>query len=95
MDNEKHSTMFGESADIGKEAGTTFSLADGEVTGINRELVKGRKIIQDWRHRDWPEGVLSQVTVMLRKVQEGTKVTVTHTNIPHDKVEQTQNRWIG
>ena len=38
----------GETAEMGIEPGSEFSLWDGSITGKNIELIPGKKIVQEW-----------------------------------------------
>lgn len=37
----------------------------GHVSGINVDLVPGKRIVQAWRHQDFPEGVYSMAAFEL------------------------------
>lgn len=44
------------------EKGGKFSLFGGNITGEFRELVPGKKIVQYWRYKQWPDQHFSEVT---------------------------------
>lgn len=44
------------------EKGGKFSLFGGNVSGEFRELVPGKKIVQYWRYKQWPDQHFSEVT---------------------------------
>ena len=54
-DSRKHTAFTGRPANISTKIGGTFSLGESagesDVTGINVDLVPGRRIVQAWRHR--------------------------------------------
>jgi len=58
-DSRKHTAFTGRQAIISKKIGGTFSIGESDVTGINVDLVPGRRIVQAWRHRRFPEGIFS------------------------------------
>ena len=58
-DSRKHSAFTGRQATISTKIGGTFSIGESDVTGINVDLVPGRRIVQAWRHRRFPEGIFS------------------------------------
>ncbi len=51
----------GKKAEISAEAGGSFSMFDGAITGRHVELVPGQRVVQAWRSQAWPEGVYSIV----------------------------------
>lgn len=44
------------------EKGGKFVLFGGNITGEFRELVPGKKIVQYWRYKQWPDQHFSEVT---------------------------------
>ena len=46
MDSDKHSRLTGSIAQIERNVGSEFSVYDGNIRGINLELVPDQKIIQ-------------------------------------------------
>ena len=97
MDSKKHSEFTGSQADISREAGGKISVYDGEIEGVNLELVPDKKIVQAWRYNDWPEGHFSRATFSFREVAGGTRLTFTQTGVPLEFLEDiTQGRlWIN
>jgi len=93
MDSDKHAEITGQDAKIGREVNTEFSAYDGHILGINVELQKDRRIVQKWRMKDWPENHHSMVTIVFRKVANGTKVTLTQAGVPGDKYAFIWEGW--
>ena len=56
-DSRKHSAVTGMRATISRKIGGTFSTSGNDVSGVNVDLVPGRRIVQAWRHQRFPEGV--------------------------------------
>jgi activator of HSP90 ATPase len=56
LDPRKHSEFTGSPATTSARVGATFTAWDGYITGKNLELVKGRKIVQEWKTTEWPDG---------------------------------------
>eukprot|EP00736_Rhodelphis_marinus_P004186 Rmarinus@m.7872 len=69
-------------AKVSANAGDDFMLLDGVITGSNVEMVRGKKIVQDWRMKDWPAGTMSRVDITLEKTSEGTKLKLTQKGVP-------------
>jgi activator of HSP90 ATPase len=66
MNSKKHSELTGSQARIDNKVGGKFSIYDGDIEGVNLELVPDQKIVQSWRYSDWPEGHYSTVTFALK-----------------------------
>ena len=94
MDSKKHSTLVGAGAKISKKIGGRINVWDGDITGNNIELVKGKKIVQEWRYSDWPRGRVSIATFLFKKVKGGTKLIFTQKGIPEDKFTDIKQGWI-
>lgn len=47
--------------------GGKFSLFGGNITGSFEELEPGKKIVQKWRYKQWPEGIHSIVTMNIEE----------------------------
>jgi len=67
---------------------------DGYISGKNIELVPDKKIVQDWRAVDWPEGHFSRVAFELTPVPEGTRLDFTHIGIPEGEEASFEQGWI-
>ena len=93
-DSEKHTAVTGRKAKISKTVGGTFSTSGNDVTGINVDLVPGRRIVQAWRHRKFPEGIFSMATVTLTPTKDGgTELVLTHRGVPKDLIPETEESW--
>ena len=74
MDSKKHAAFTGGKADISRAIGGAIMVYDNYATGKNVELVPDKKIVQDWRAADWPEGWFSRVTFELTAVPAGARL---------------------
>lgn len=93
MDSKKHSKFTGSPAKINREVGGRFSIYDGDLVGLNLELVPDQKIIQSWRSSDWTEGHYSRATFSLKKVEQGTHLTFTQTGVPEEHYDDISQGW--
>lgn len=82
----------GEKANMIAEENTEFSMFDGAISGINLELIKGKKIVQRWYFDDQEEP--SIVSIILHSAKEGTSVELRHTNIPDEYYENITEGWV-
>ena len=85
----------GSTAQISKDAGGTFSLFGGIISGRNIELVPNERIVQAWRASDWPQGVYSAARFELRSQGKGTKLVFDHTGFPAGDAEHLAAGWKG
>lgn len=81
----------GEDVVMDESVGTEFSLWDGDVTGTNVEVVPCEKLVQHWYGGDWKKP--SILTIELLPVKEGTKVLLTHTDVPIEEENAFSEGW--
>ena len=90
---KKHSQLTGSNARITKKVGDKFSIYEGEIQGVNLELVPDRKIVQSWRYSDWPEGHYSKATFLLEESKGATKLIFTQTEVPEGLYQDVAQGW--
>jgi activator of HSP90 ATPase len=78
-------------AQMNTEAGSEFSLWEGDITGKNLEFVQDKKVVQEWYFGDQVEK--SIVTILIFPDREDSRVTVEHTNIPDDDFAAIADGW--
>ena len=94
LDSVVHSEMTGGEASMSDETGAQVSAWDGYITGRNLELVPGERIVQSWRTTQFTdEHEDSQVIVTLKAVEDGTLLTLEHTNVPDAQRSYEQGGW--
>ena len=81
----------GQPAVMEEKEGIEFSLWNGDIVGKNLEFEKNRKIVQEWYFGDQENP--SIVTILLIKTKKGTKVKLTHENIPDIAYENMKMGW--
>ena len=81
----------GHPAVMEEKEGIEFSLWDGDIAGKNLEFEKNRKIVQEWYFGDQEKP--SIVTLLLIKTKKGTKIKLTHENIPDMAYENMKMGW--
>jgi uncharacterized protein YndB with AHSA1/START domain len=93
-DSRKHSAFTGRKANISRKVGGTFTLGESDVTGVNVDLVPGRRIVQAWRHRRFPDGVFSMASFTLTPTADGgTELVLVHRGVPKDLIPETEQAW--
>lgn len=93
MDAKKHSAFTGAPVEISDSVGGALSAFGGAITGVNVELVPGKRIVQLWRAGDWPEGHYSTATFELNGSGNSTQLDFTQTGIPENKYDEIRKGW--
>src|SRR6266849_984319 len=94
LDSLAHSKMTGGEASMSDEIGAEVSAWDGYITGRNLELVPGERIVQSWRTTQFTdEHEDSTITVTLEEVEDGTLLTLVHSNVPDGQMSYEQGGW--
>ncbi len=95
LDSSEHSLFTGSPAEISPVEGGIFTAWDGYIKGITLELTPYSRILQAWRSEDFPlEAADSQLEVGLEEVPGGTRLTLTHSNLPDGQAEEFKQGWI-
>lgn len=86
LDSEGHSRMTGSPAQVTAHVGGSFDAWDGYISGKNLQLEPGKRIVQSWRGSSYKDSDGdSQIDVSFEPVEGGTKITLTHSNVPDDQ----------
>ncbi|MDO8428467.1 MAG: SRPBCC domain-containing protein [Candidatus Diapherotrites archaeon] len=93
MDSKQHSEFTESKCTISRKINGKISAYDGYIEGKNLELVKDKKIVQEWRASDWPEKHYSQASFELAKAKTGTQLKFTQTNVPKEQFEAISDGW--
>lgn len=80
-------------ATVDATKGGSFVLFGGNVVGKFMELVRGEKIVMEWRFKDWHEGHHSNVTILFKQKDDSTELKLTQTGIPESDFERTKTGW--
>ena len=98
MDAKKHALFTGASAVISRAINGSFISYNEEIFGVNIDLIQDRKILQNWRMKDWPEGHHAMLLIGIKEVKGGIKLSIVQKGIPsehYEKVMQTWNEFLG
>lgn len=89
-----HSAITGSPANVDGKVGGKFSAWDGYIFGSTLELTPDQRIVQAWRTSEFPDDAPdSRIEILLEEVTGGTKVTLTHSDMPEDQVESYRQGW--
>jgi uncharacterized protein YndB with AHSA1/START domain len=94
LDSLLHSEMTGGKASMSDAIDAEVSAWDGYITGRNLELVPGERIVQSWRTTQFTdEHEDSIITVTLEEVEDGTLLTLVHSDVPEGQTSYEQGGW--
>lgn len=94
LSSKEHSAMTGSAAKVQARVGGQFSAWDGYITGKTLELRAPSRIVQAWRTSEFaasdPD---SRVEIVLESIGGGTRLTLTHSDIPDGQAASYQSGW--
>lgn len=94
VDSKLHSKLTGQKAVISRKVGGQFSTRAGSVSGINVDLVSGKRIVQAWRTKEFPIGIFSMATFQLSRTKDGgTELVLTHRGVPKELIPAIEKDW--
>lgn len=93
-DAKAHSEFTGSPATTSDEVGAEFQAWDGYISGKNLELVKNKKIVQEWETTEWPKGYpRSRLEITLTAKEGGTELKMVHSKVPAEQVDEYTSGW--
>lgn len=95
LDSKGHAGMTGgKPATCSAVVGGAFTVWNGYIVGRNLALEPGKRIVQSWRTKKFtaadPD---SEIEVLLEPVDDGTRVTVNHRNVPDGHTSYRDGGW--
>jgi len=94
LDSLAHSEMTGGAATMSDMVGAEVSAWDSYITGRNIELIPGERIVQSWRTSEFGEQHEdSIITLTLEPLEEGTLLTLEHSNVPEEQRSYEEGGW--
>jgi activator of HSP90 ATPase len=94
VSSKEHSAFTGSEAKCNARVGGTFTAWDKYISGKNVELVEGRKIVQEWKTSEWPEGYEPSILkISLKKKGVGTQLSMIQSRVPASQVDQYDEGW--
>ena len=94
LDSLAHTEMTGSEAVMSDEVGAEVAAWDGYISGRNLELVPGERIVQSWRTTEFDdEHEDSIVTLTLEEVEDGTLLTLVHSQVPEGQTSYQEGGW--
>jgi len=94
MNSRRHSEFSGSPAVIEPHENGEFTAVNGYIHGISTHLIPGKKIVQSWRTRDFPEDAPdSELELLMEPFTGGTVITLVHRNLPPDQIDDYRVFW--
>lgn len=94
LDSEKHSAFTSSEAVIDPSVGGSFTAWEGYISGKTLELDSPNKIVQSWRTTEFSDADSdSRLEILLEPINNGTLVTLKHTNIPDGQGDMYREGW--
>jgi uncharacterized protein YndB with AHSA1/START domain len=94
LSTDGHTAMTGSPAKVEPRVGGTFTAWDGYITGKTLELKPYSRILQAWRTSEFDdESPDSRLEIFLEAQKNGTKLTLTHSNIPDGQADSYEGGW--
>jgi activator of HSP90 ATPase len=84
-------TWSGDEAKMVGEVGGKFTLWGGQMFGTNLEVVKNKKLVQEWCYDQWDAP--SKVTFTLRPKGKVTIVDLLHEDVPEKSFQSITEGW--
>ncbi len=78
-------------AKMGATVGAKFSLWGGQMFGTNLEVIKNKKLVQEWCYDQWEHP--SKVTFTLKVKEKKTIVELLHEDVPEKSVNSIADGW--
>lgn len=89
-----HTAMTGSPAKVEGRVGGKFSAWDGYIFGTTLELSPNERIVQAWRTTEFPGNAPdSRVEILFEETAGGTKLTLAHSNMPEEQVDDYKQGW--
>jgi activator of HSP90 ATPase len=81
----------GDEAKMGAEVGAKFSLWGGQMFGVNLEVIKNKKLVQEWCYDQWEAP--SKVTFTIKAKGKGSVVELLHEDVPEKSLNSITDGW--
>lgn len=76
---------------MSEKQGFKFELWGGDIYGRNKDVIKNKKLVQEWFSGKWEKP--SIVTFLLNSSNNKTTVELIHTDIPDNEANDIRQGW--
>ena len=89
-----HSVFTSAKATGRTRIGAKVTAHDGYIEGRILEVIPGRKIVQEWKTAEWPEGFPpSHLVWSIVKTARGSRLTMIHSCVPAGQAARYRQGW--
>ena len=89
LSSKVHAEFTGSEAKCGAKVRGRFTAWNNYISGKSVELVDGKKIVQEWKTSEWPEGYEPSILkISFKKRGEGTQLSMIQSRVPASQVDQ-------
>lgn len=81
----------GDEAKMTANVGGEFSLWGGQMFGTNLEVIKNKKLVQEWCYDQWKDP--SKVTFTIKAKGKKTIVDLLHEDVPEKSLNSISDGW--
>lgn len=81
----------GDEAKMSAEVGGNFVLWGGQMFGTNLEIIKNKKLVQEWNYDQWDKP--SKVTFTIKIKGKKTIVELLHEDVPEKSLNSITDGW--
>ncbi|MBL7883718.1 MAG: SRPBCC domain-containing protein [Bacteroidia bacterium] len=78
-------------AKMSDQVGASFMLWGGQMFGINLEVVKNKKLVQEWSYDQWDAP--SKVTMVIKPKGKKAIVELLHEDVPEKSLKSITEGW--
>ena len=95
MNENRHATFTAAGCQISRDVGGKCIMYDGYIEAENVKLQPGKLIEQKWvaKEDSWPEGHQSVIQIKLEEKDDGTQLTLVHSDVPPDLKSTLEKGW--
>ena len=87
------SKLTGMDAKMDTHVGGMFDAWDNRCHGYMLYLSENTRIVQAWRHNDFPDGMFSTVMFDLESTETGSRVSFNHIGVPEEASGWLTEAW--
>jgi activator of HSP90 ATPase len=87
------SRLTGMSAEMETWEGGRFHAWNNKSHGFIMRLIENKRIVQSWRHDDFPDGMYSIVIMDMEITETGSRVSFNHIGVPEDSSGWLTETW--
>jgi len=92
-----HSAFTGSKASSNPKVGGEMTAWDGYISGRYLELTEGKRIVQEWKTTEWPEGYPPSVLdLVFKPASKGrTRLVMIHSKVPLEQADEYSKGWVS